>query len=610
MSQIKVMDEVLANKIAAGEVVERCMNVVKELVENAIDAKSTEIHIDLVDSGVKEIKVTDNGIGMDREDASLAFSRHATSKLKNIDDLFHIDSLGFRGEALPSIASVSDVILKTSNRESGTEIHISGGKILSVENGELREGTSILVKDLFYNTPVRLKYLKNLYTELSYITEYVHKMALSYPNIKFVLTNNQKILLNTDGSGRLLKVINDIYGLSVTKKMIEVHGENDDYEISGYISYPEIQKSNKNAITLLINGRYIKNNEIIRMITDSYHTYMPPDKYPIVVLKIEVDPILIDVNVHPTKMDIKFSKMDTLKEIIQEVIKKELERLTLIPDASLETTIEAGETKISTNYTKGTNEEFDFQKKEEEFKEIEKMTLDFSKNTSYEIHDEGTSYGTEKQENEEESNEIERVEIPKEKEARIKIMYPVGLVHGTYIVAENEDGMFLIDQHAANERINYEYYLKELGNPKPNQMDLLIPITLEFPSNEYLILKEHFDLLTKMGFVFEEFGLQTLVIRTIPIWLPKGNEERAIRKILEIIIEKESFDMERFVHRVAATVACKASIKANDHITKEDMEVLLERLGNCENPFTCPHGRPTIITYSKYDLEKLFKRSM
>lgn len=607
MSQIKVMDEVLANKIAAGEVVERCMNVVKELVENAIDAKSTEIHIDLIDSGVKEMKVTDNGIGMDREDASLAFSRHATSKLKNIDDLFHIDSLGFRGEALPSIASVSDVLLKTSNGKIGTEIHISGGKILSIESGELQCGTIILVKDLFYNTPVRLKYLKSLYTELSYITEYVHKMALSYPNIKFVLTNNQKTLLNTDGSNRLLKVIHDIYGLSVTKKMIEVHGENDDYEISGYISYPEIQKSNKNAITLLINGRYIKNNEIIRIITDSYHTYMPPDKYPIVVLKIEVDPILIDVNVHPTKMDIKFSKMDTLKEIIQEVIKKELEHLTLIPDASLETTIEEGETKIRTNYTIRTSDEFDFKQKEEEFKEIEKMTLDFSKDTPYEVQEENTAYGMKQ---EDELNKVERVVASKEMETRIKVMYPVGLVHGTYIIAENEDGMFLIDQHAANERINYEYYLKELGNPKPNQMDLLIPITLEFPSNEYLILKEHFDLLTQMGFIFEEFGLQTLVIRTIPIWLPKGNEERAIRKILEIIIEKESFDMERFVHRVAATVACKASIKANDHITKEDMEVLLERLRNCENPFTCPHGRPTIITYSKYDLEKLFKRSM
>ena len=244
-------------------------------------------------------------------------------------------------------------------------------------------------------------------------------------------------------------------------------------------------------------------------------------------------------------------------------------------------------------------------KKEEEFKEIEEMTFDFSKDTPYEVQEDTSSYGRK-----EEVETEENVSISNEQEARIKMMYPVGLVHGTYIIAENEDGMFLIDQHAANERINYEYYLTELGNPKPNSIDLLIPITLEFPSNEYLILKEHFDLLTSMGFSFEEFGLQTLVIRTIPIWLPKGNEERAIRKILEIIIEKESFDMERFVHKVAATVACKASIKANDHIEKEDMEILLERLRNCENPFTCPHGRPTIITYSKYDLEKLFKRSM
>lgn len=605
MSQIKVMDEVLANKIAAGEVVERCMNVVKELVENAIDAASSEIRIDLIDSGIKEIKVTDNGIGMDQEDATLAFSRHATSKLKQIEDLFHIDSLGFRGEALPSIASVSEVILNTSDGTTGTKIHISGGKILSVERADLRQGTSILVRNLFYNTPVRLKYLKSLYTELSYITEYVHKMALSYPRVKFVLTNNQKVLLNTDGSNRLLKVINDIYGLAVTKKMIEIQGVNDDYELSGYISYPEIQKSNKNGITLLINGRYIKNNEIIRIITDSYHTYMPPDKYPIAVLKIDVDSVLIDVNVHPTKMDIKFSKIDTLKELIESVIKGELERLTLIPDASLETTIEGTETRISTNYTQKRQDEFDEQKKKEEFEEFEKMTLDFEKENTYEVKEEKICFRTENidpSENDELNSKVTK--------SRIKPMYPVGLVHGTYVIAENEEGMFLIDQHAANERINYEYYLEQLSNPTPLQTDLLIPITLEFPTNEYLVLKENFGVLTNMGFVFEEFGFQTLVIRTIPIWLPKGNEERAVLKIIEIIIEKESFDLKRYVHQVAATIACKASIKANDHIMKEDMEVLLERLRNCENPFTCPHGRPTIITYSKYDLEKLFKRSM
>ena len=351
MSKIQVMDEVLANKIAAGEVVEKCMNVVKELVENAIDAEADEIKIELVDSGVKEIKVTDNGIGMDQEDAVLAFSRHATSKLKQEYDLFHIHSLGFRGEALPSIASVSNVTLKTSNGTVGTEVEIHGGKILSVTSSDLGKGTSILVKNLFYNTPVRLKYLKNLYTELSYISEYVNKMALSYPQIRFTFTNNDKVLLKTDGSGRLLKVINDIYGLSVTKKMIEINQENEDYHISGYISYPELQKSNRSAITLLVNGRVIRNLDIIRYIADSYHTYIPQDRYPIVVMKIEVDPILVDVNVHPTKMDIKFSKMDSLKDLITQTITSKLESLTLIPDASLETKVEDHFNRLYTKFS-------------------------------------------------------------------------------------------------------------------------------------------------------------------------------------------------------------------------------------------------------------------
>ena len=587
------MDEILANKIAAGEVVEKCMNVVKELVENAIDAKATEIKIDLEDSGVKSIKVTDNGIGMDKDDAILAFSRHATSKLLDEDDLYNINSLGFRGEALPSIASVSCVTLKTSNGITGTELQLNAGKIVSAGNSDLRKGTSILVKDLFYNTPVRLKYLKSLYTELAYITEYVNKMALSYPDIKFILTNNEKILLNTDGSGRLLKVINDIYGLTVTKKMIEIKGENDDYQVEGYISYPELMKSNRNSITTLVNGRVIKNNDLIRTITDSYHTYIPQDKYPIIVLKIEVDPILIDVNIHPTKMDIKFSKFDTLKELVTKLITDKLEKLTLIPDASLETKIEDSEVKISTNYVPKTYEEFDANKKEEEFKEFEKMQLSFEVNEETKIFPE----------------KIDNIEI-KEEVHRIKKMYPVGVVHATYIIAENEDGMFIIDQHAANERINYEYYLEELSNPVPKKTDLLVPITLEYPSNEYIILRENFDLLDKLGFDFEEFGFQTIVIRAIPLWLMKANTEQAIRKIIDIIIAKEDFKMDRFLDHIAATVACKASIKANDHITLADMEVLLDRLRNCKNPFTCPHGRPTIITYSKYDLEKLFKRAM
>ena len=599
MSKIQIMDEVLANKIAAGEVVEKCMNVVKELVENAIDAKATSIKIELMDSGVKEIKVTDDGIGMDREDAVLAFSRHATSKVKNENDLFHIGSLGFRGEALPSIASVSNVTLNTNNGVVGTEVEIHGGKLIAVKPIELAKGTSILVRDLFYNTPVRLKYLKSLYTELAYITEYVNKMALSYPEIRFVLTNNDKVLLKTDGSGRLLKVINDIYGLSVTKKMIEIKNENEDYQISGYISYPELQKSNKNAITLLVNGRVIRNLDIIRYITDSYHTYIPQDRYPIVVMKIDVDPILVDVNVHPTKMDIKFSKMDTLKDLITKTITSKLESLTLIPDAILETTVDENRTRISTVYTPDRFQEFDENKKEEEFQEFEKMTLTF------ETQEETTPY----QKNSIEDNNTTSVTTEVKKE-RIKKMYPVGLVHGTYIIAENEDGMYIIDQHAANERVNYEYYLREMSNPKPITMDLLVPITLELTSNEYIILKEHFDILDQLGIGYEEFGFQTLLIRSVPVWLTKSNIEVALRKIFDIITVREDFRLDRYLDHIAATVACKASIKANDHIELSSMEVLLERLRSCENPFTCPHGRPTIITYSKYDLEKLFKRSM
>ncbi len=595
MHTIQVMDEDLANKIAAGEVVERTMNVVKELVENAIDAKSSEIKIELVDAGVKEIRVIDNGVGMNREDAVLAFKRHATSKLKSIDELFHIHSLGFRGEALPSIAAVSHLTLKTSDGEEGTLVEMDGGKEREVSSCDLRKGTDITVKDLFYNTPVRLKYLKNLYTELAHITDYVNKMALSYPNIKFVLKNNGKVLLNTDGTNRLLKVINDIYGLSVTKKMVEVEGENDDYHVSGFISYPELMKSNRNAITVLVNGRYIRNNELNRFITDCYHTYMPPDKYPIVVLSIEADPILIDVNVHPTKMDIKFSKMDSLKELIASLIKDKLETLTLIPDASTSTVIEGNETKISNHYSTTSLEEFNREKKDQEYEHFEKMTLNLEVREEDEVID--------KLEEDEEKS-------LNEEEPRIKEMYPVGLVHGTYIVAENEDGMFLIDQHAANERINYEYYLKEMSSPKKEKMDLLVPISVELPNNEYLIFKENFNVFENLGFGFEEFGSNTIIIRTVPLWLQRAREEDAIHKIIEIIVEKEDFNSERFFHLIAATVACKASIKANDFITIDEMRSLLSRLRACKNPFTCPHGRPTIITFSKYELERLFKRAM
>ena len=594
MSRIKVMDEVLANKIAAGEVVEKTMNVVKELVENSIDAKSSEITIKLIDSGVKEIEVSDNGIGMDREDAVMAFSRHATSKLKNLDDLFYIESLGFRGEALPSIASVSNVCLKTSNGETGTLVTLEGGENIKVSSCDLQEGTTITVSDLFYNTPVRLKYLKNLYVELSNIVEYVDKMALSYPDIKFCLINNDKVLLRTDGSGDLLKVIYQIYGADVTKKMISISGENDDYYISGFISYPEVTKSNRNGITTLVNGRVIKNNELNKIIIDSYHTYIPKDKFPIVVLNIDVDPILIDINIHPTKMDIKFSKMDTLKELVTDLVAKKLKQLTLIPNAAVRDVSSIAEVS---KQIKNSNDDVSYNSVLGDKTSYEEIKLDFEVNAREERYNE----------TKEDTDEVE--EVPVEKEYRIKKMEPRGIVYSTYIIAENEDGMYIIDQHAAAERINYEKVLAALKE-KVVIVDLLIPIKIELSASEALIVKENFSLLEEYGFKTEEFGINTIIVRSHPSWIMDDVAEECIRKVIDIIITRESFDFDLFVWRMAATMACRMSIKANDYISYDDQMFLLDSLRKCDNPFTCPHGRPTIITYTRYDLEKLFKRSL
>ena len=596
MATIKVMDEILANKIAAGEVVERCLNVVKELVENSIDAESTEIKINLIDSGTKKIVVSDNGIGMNKEDAMLAFSRHATSKLKNLDDLFNIETLGFRGEALPSIASVSHVYLQTSKDGVGTSISLNGGVIESVENSDLSVGTTIEVRDLFYNTPVRLKYLKNLYTELALIIEYVNKMALSYPSIRFVLTNNEKELLNTSGDGNLLKVIYAVYGIDVAKKMIEISGENDDYVISGYIGYPEIAKTSRNVITTLVNGRVIKNLDLNRCLIDCYHTYIPKDKFPMIVLNIDVDPILIDINIHPQKMDIKFSKLDSLKELITKVISSKLKEILLVPHANIRdlNTIYEVEDSLPVNTIN-----YELDDEEEPVKEtspnLEELSFDFDNDNKI------TGTKTE---------EVVEDEKEKKDDYRIKEMIPVGIVHKTYIIAENSSGMYIIDQHAAAERINYEKVLNALLKDDYKIIDLLVPIRLEYPKDEFIRIKEHMDILKSIGIALEEFGDNTFIVRSHPTWFFEGYEREAIEKIIAITLEKGEFDKEKFIYKTASTMACKMSIKANDYLDLDTAKILLDNLRRCDNPFTCPHGRPTIITYSNYDLERLFKRAM
>ena len=558
MSKIKLMDEILANKIAAGEVVERCASVVKELVENSIDAESGEIKIDLLEAGTKQIKITDDGTGMDKEDAVLAFNRHATSKLKTEDDLYHINTLGFRGEALASIASVSEVVLKTSMGEIGTEVIINGGKIESVTPCEARKGTQIAVSNLFYNTPARLKHMKSLYTELASITDYVNKIALSHPEIKFILTNNGATLLNTDGSDNLLKVIKSIYGIETVKKMLEVSTEDEDYEITGYISLPEVHRSSRNTMITLVNGRVVRNQDLNRVINDSYHSYKPDNRYPIVVLNILVDPTLIDVNVHPTKMDVKFSKQTELLELVSKMIKEKLKQRILIPH------IEVEDEPIQLNSSFVSEEEpLEVYKKTQ----YEEQTLKFDYPEMQEqpikqdiIQESEVSYET--------ADAEENKEFPE--------LHYVGVVHGTYIICQNESGMYMIDQHAAKERVNYEFYKERLGNPNIETEHLLFPITLEFSTNEYIVLRENFNILEDMGFEVEEFGINSIIIKAHPTWLPKGYETEAIKRIMELISTLESkFSIEKFNEAIATMMSCKMAIKANEYVSEEEIHELL-----------------------------------
>ena len=585
MQKIKIMDEILANKIAAGEVVERCASVVKELAENSIDAGSTEIKVELKEAGTKEIKVVDNGKGMGKEDAVLAFSRHATSKITDEDDLYHLATLGFRGEALASIAAVSKVDLKTSEGDIGTHVVINGGKILKTERGDARKGTIITVSELFYNTPARLKHMKSLYTELASITDYMNKLALSRPDIRFTLSNNDNVSLQTDGSGNQLKVIKSIYGSDVARKMIEVSGENDDYQITGYISRPEIHRSSRNNMVTIVNGRVVRNIDINRTINDAYHSYKPDNRYPITVLNIEVDPSIIDVNIHPTKMDIKFSKKDTLLELIKNIVVNAISHRNLIPKGDM----------IEPLFEKEKHENLTLELERE--KPI--ITNDFYEEKPLDktnIVKEEIPY------------EVKDLEI-EDSEEKMPEMYPVGLVHGTYIICQNEKGMYIIDQHAAKERCNYEKFKKEMGKPNQASTALLFPIVIELSNDEFIILKENMQILRDLKFNIEPFGINSVIVKEHPAWIT-GDVEDVIRKIIEIVITtRKDFDIEKFNEKVATMMSCKKAIKANTNITMEEMEALISDLRKCKNPYNCPHGRPTTIFYSNYDLEKLFKRS-
>ncbi len=590
MGKINVMNDNLINKIAAGEVVERIANVVKELVENSIDAESKNIKIELIESGTKLIKVIDDGIGMSREDARICFCRHATSKIKNENDLYFINTLGFRGEALAAISAVSNTTLDTYDGKESTLINIKAGKILSEKVGSMRKGTIIEVKELFYNTPARLKFLKSLNTELSNTTAFIEKIALSHPDISFTLINDDKIVLKTSGSGDLYKVIHEIFGLNTTKNMIKINAENYDYIINGYISNLNIQKSNRNNMITLVNGRVVTNMAVNRTIKDAYHTVLAENKFPIVVISIETDPTIIDVNIHPTKQDIKFSKLESLTDLLFNTIKGALNQSNNTFKGYIETSYNTPSKEVNTvnDYNEYTlNDKFSnvYEEEKIEEKKYESLRLNLDDNDEEVVYNE---------------SEIKKEDV---------FIKPVGLALGTYLIAQDEDIMYMIDIHAANERINYEKYMQELKKDKVYTTDMLFPIQLEYSKNEYMNIKDNLDEIRKLGFEVEEFGDNTFRVTAHPSWLKEGYEEESTRRIFELMGEfKNKFDRIKFNEKAAIRLACKMSVKANTNIGPLEEEELLNRLFKCEFPYTCPHGRPTIIKYPKYELEKLFKR--
>lgn len=575
--KIRVMSENLANKIAAGEVVEKCASVVKELVENAIDAGSTHIKVNLEDGGIKKIEVIDDGSGMDRDDARLAFARHATSKIYKDDDLYFIETLGFRGEALASIASVSEVNMLTCSGEVGTHVHIKGGLMDIVEDAQARIGTTITITNLFYNTPARLKYLKSEVTEANNCIRYIEKLALSKPDIAFTLTNNDRVVVKSSGSGNLLKCIHEIYGLNTSSNMLEIASSSDDFEISGFVSKPSVLKKNRNHLNTIVNGRVVRNNDINRAINDAYNTYKHEGFYPVVVINIETDPTLVDVNIHPTKQDIKISKIENLEKLLYNTIKKALYDNLLVPNALVDESLN--------------NVKDDFDES--------RYVVENSNNTT--IIQTKLDFATPK--------DSEDISAEKNTELKTLNLYPIGQVHGTYIIAEDEDAMYILDQHAAHERVNYEMIKKKFHDSEVTITDMLVPLSIELSTSDFNTFMENKSVLDELGFKIEEFGINTIVIKAHPTWLAKNFEGDNLRSIIDLVITSgKNFNKDRFLDSLAKMVSCKMSVKANEHLSFEEMDQLLKDLVKCDNPYNCCHGRPSIMRFSSYELEKMFKR--
>ena len=638
MGKIHELSEILSNQIAAGEVIERPASVVKELAENAIDANSTQIDIVIEQAGLQLIQVIDNGDGIEPEDVPTAFKRHATSKIATRQDLFKIQSLGFRGEALASIASVSDLTIETATADSlGTFAHFKGGVLEEQKTNPIRPGTAITVRDLFFNTPARLKYVKTFQTELANVIDIVNRLAMSHPQIAFTLTNDDHLLLKTAGNNDLQQTIAGIYGVTMAKQLLPVSAEDLDFKLTGYVSLPKLTRASRNYISVLINGRYIKNYQLNKAIIKGYGSKLMVGRYPVVVLNIQMDPLLIDVNVHPTKQEVRLSKEPALMVLIEKAIRERLSTENLIPDAvqNLKQTkpVDVDQLQMDLNQITSQRRNATGTVRPIQPQTVPEKPVKTEMQAAAQIAETETPLKREPTANPnlnslpifEQPQQLARWDDKYEAEAignpfgeqpeddaapieRFPALRYIGQLHNTFLLAEGEDGFYILDQHAAQERIKYEYYREKIGEVSNDAQNLLVPLVLEYPNSDAIKIQAQKELLAAVGVQLESFGQNSFVIHSHPTWIAQGQEEATIREMIDTVLENGKLDIAHFREKTAIMISCKQSIKAHHHLDDAQAKALLVDLAQTENPFNCPHGRPVLIHYTQKDLEKMFKR--
>ncbi|MCZ0717674.1 DNA mismatch repair endonuclease MutL [Aerococcus kribbianus] len=655
---IKELPIQVANQIAAGEVVERPASVVKELVENALDAGASEITIKVEEAGLSLISVTDDGRGMSCDDLNLAFKRHATSKIYRPEDLFRIRSLGFRGEALPSIASVSEVTIQSSDGKTGRRLSLLAGEIVDQDQSALRKGTDIKVENLFFNTPARLKYIKSLKTELAHISDVVNRLAMSHPQVRFLYQHEEKILLETNGKGHVAEVLAGIYGYKQARDMIAISGEEVNFKVTGYISKPELTRASKNYMSLFVNGRYIKNYALNQAIIKGYGSKLMIGRYPIAAIYIELDPQLVDVNVHPTKQEVRISSEADLYQLIMKAVSEALTPIQRIPSIHTSHKDEKGEEDrwqsrfsqeedLEATRKGPTREKFeqghlDFssqakesfsldQKPIESNKETHHMPqfltdyvqVDDSSNDDFQIHedkvaslDQELAYLDTDKLLQIPSGHQEKIwdTVKKTNQEQLDSSkhFPdlnyAGQIQGTYLACYNEDGMYLVDQHAAQERIKYEYYRESIVDYGQSMQSLLFPIVLDYTQAEKIVIDQLKEKLADMGVMLEEFGTSAYIVQKHPLWMGKKNIQSIMEDLIALAIEDPNASLKDYREATAIMMSCKRSIKANHYLDDNQARRLLADLSKCENPYNCPHGRPVLVHFSNYEIERLFKR--